>query len=102
MSPIPMLAILSSQVLIDGLPVDESGLESTLNAKQEINAMLGGDPIKEIVVQVGTGVSETRVERFLGRARSAGFVQISLLSTTEQKPPREHTLGINQRRPTSR
>jgi hypothetical protein len=95
-----MLAILSTQVLVDGVPVDEPGLESTLNAKQDLHAMLGGDPIREIVVQVGTGVSDERIERFLKRARSAGFVAITRLTTVDQAhsaqpPPRT----MHERRP---
>lgn len=60
-----MLAIFSSQTLLDGSPVDDSGLETMLNAKQDLNALLGAEPLHEIVVQVGSKVPESRVARLL-------------------------------------
>jgi hypothetical protein len=102
MSPIPMLAILSTQTLVDGVPVDEPGLEATLNAKQALHAMLGGEPIREIVVQVGDAVSDERVDRFLERARRAGFVNTTRLGTADQQVRGKHATGLGERRPTSR
>lgn len=80
----PMLAILSSQTLLDGTPVGDSELESTLNAKQELNALLGGEPIREIVVQVGSKVPKAHVDRLLDRARSAGFVNVTRFAPIEE------------------
>jgi hypothetical protein len=39
-------------------------------------ALLGGDPIHDIVIQVGTQVPKARVARLLDRARHAGFISI--------------------------
>lgn len=81
----PLLAILSDHMMLDGTFVDDdSQLESTLNAKQDLNALLGGEPIRDIVIQVGTQVPEGRVARLLDRARNAGFINVTRFSPIEE------------------
>lgn len=85
----PMLAIFGKHVLVDGTPIEgESGLESTLNAKQELNALLGGEPIRDIVVQVEGKVPEARVARLLARAKNAGFVNVVRIANKQDSRPR--------------
>lgn len=75
--PPPFLVITSQQALLDGVPVDEATLQSVLQEKQNIQAIIGGPIKREIFVQVDAGVSEARVRRFLSNARGAGFSNVT-------------------------
>jgi hypothetical protein len=75
--PPPLLVISSQQALLDGVPVDEATLQSVLQEKQNIQALIGGPIKRELVVQVDAGVSESRVRRFLSNARGAGFSNVT-------------------------
>lgn len=82
----PVLAILDHRVLIDGTSVSDSELESVLNAKQDLNALLGGEPIRDIYIQVATKVPEARVAQLLARAKNAGFVHVIRMEPIEEAP----------------
>lgn len=77
--PTPMLAISPKLAMLDGVPVDEPGLETNLRQRHELEELLGGALKTDIVVQVDAGVSEKRVRRFLASARGAGFVNVTRL-----------------------
>ncbi len=78
--PTPMLSISPTRAALDGLEVDEANIEATLKERQALYVALGGQPRREIVVQVYKGVSEKRVERFLARGQNAGFVEVTRMS----------------------
>jgi hypothetical protein len=75
--PPPLLVITSRQALLDGVPVDEATLQSVLQEKQNVQALIAGPIKREILVQVDAGVSESRVRRFLSNARGAGFSNVT-------------------------
>jgi hypothetical protein len=78
--PDPMLAITSTQVLLDSVAVDEAKLKGALNNTQALYAQLGSPPKNNIFVQVTKGVSESRVLRYLATARAAGFSNVTRLA----------------------
>jgi hypothetical protein len=90
--PPPMLLISPTLVLLDGVAVDESQLESVLNSKQDLYALLGAPPHTDLVVQIAKGVPEKRVAPFVTKARAAGFINITRFpdiespQTPRQKP----------------
>jgi hypothetical protein len=75
--PPPRLVISSRDAWLDGVPVDEATLQSVLQEKQNIQALIGGPIKRELVVQVDAGVPESRVRRFLSNARGAGFTNVT-------------------------
>jgi hypothetical protein len=75
-----MVLVLPSQIVFEGLPVDEVGLKRHLDERQELNTAIGAGRQSEVILQVASGVSEDRVQRVVAELRSAGFVDVTRIA----------------------